>query len=45
MSVFYTDWDNFLYRVYDNDSTYNYIDGVYSGLTEKTLFGSKVLKL
>ena len=44
-SPFTTNWDNTLYRLYSNDSTYEYIPGYQLGINDKMMFGSKVLAI
>lgn len=44
-SIFSTDWDKDIYRIYSNDTTYAFINGYQTGLSEKMFFGSKCLAL
>lgn len=44
-SIFSTDWDKNIYRLYTSDNKFDYIEGYKTGLTEKTFFGSKCLNI
>jgi hypothetical protein len=41
--MFTSCWDGNLYRLYNNESNYDNINGYITGIEDKTLFGSKCL--
>lgn len=42
-SIFTTNWDENVYRLYDDDTTYSAAPGYQIGIDDKMMFGSKVL--
>lgn len=44
-SPFSTNWDNNIYRSYQNDDDYQNLAGYLIGIDDKTMFGSKVINL
>ena len=43
--LFATDWDNNIYRLYQDESTFNTVPGYTNGIIDKTMFGSKCMKV
>jgi len=44
-SPFSTNWDNNIYRSYNNDTEYQNLPGYSIGIEDKVFFGSKVINL
>lgn len=44
-NIFSTDWDNNIYRQYRGENDYNTVPGYTNGIIDKSLFGSKCIKL
>lgn len=45
LKIFSTDWDNNIYRQYRAENDYNTVPGYTNGIIDKSLFGSKCIKL
>lgn len=44
-NIFSTDWDNNIYRQYSSENEYTIVPGYTNGIIDKSLFGSKCIKL
>lgn len=42
-SIFESNWDKKFYRAYFNEDKFNYLDGYYPGIEDKTFFGSRCM--
>lgn len=44
-SIFESNWDKNFYRSYKDENKFNYLDGYYPGIEDKTFFGSRCIAI